>query len=81
MQYSPIFTAIAINNQDPTTAGLRKIGMLEIVGQALGIKFPRIVNPQLIYTDLKVLKDSLYVRNRPIVIFPEGTKTNGRGIL
>jgi 1-acyl-sn-glycerol-3-phosphate acyltransferase len=33
------------------------------------------------YTDLKALRASLYVKSRPIVVFPEGTKTNGRGIL
>lgn len=33
------------------------------------------------YSSLRELKDSQYLKSRPIVVFPEGTKTNGRGIL
>ncbi len=38
-------------------------------------------NDSNFFTDLIALKDSLYVKNRPIVVFPECTKTNGKGIL
>ena len=48
----------------------------------MGIKLPREeLNEANFFTDLQALKSSLYVRNRPIVVFPEGTKTNGNGIL
>ena len=49
---------------------------------AIGIKFPREeLNEANFFTDIDALRTSLYVKNRPIVVFPEGTKTNGRGIL
>ena len=49
----------------------------------MGLKFPPEVKNTdgNFFTDLNALKASLYVKSRPIVIFPEGTKTNGRGIL
>lgn len=57
--------------------------MFELPFFAIGIKFPKQVNQSEgnFYQDLKALRDSQYVKSRPIVVFPEGTKTNGRGIL
>ena len=79
MAYGPVFTAVATRNGK---YGLRKIGMFELPFYAIGIKFPREeLNEANFFTDIGALKASLYVKNRPIVIFPEGTKTNGRGIL
>ena len=79
MAYAPVFTAVCTRNGK---YGLRKIGMLELPWYAMGIKLPREeLNDKSFFTDLQELRDSLYVRNRPIVVFPEGTKTNGRGIL
>jgi 1-acyl-sn-glycerol-3-phosphate acyltransferase len=79
MAYSPLFTAVAINRENGKL-GLRKLGMLEIMMHAIGIKFPQEVNPAHCYTDLTTLLNSQYTK-RPVVIFPEATKTNGKGVL
>jgi hypothetical protein len=78
--YGPVFTQVASKNG---VFGLRKLGLFEVPFAAIGLKFPPEVNAQdpNFYTDLKDLRNSLYVKSRPIVVFPEGTKTNGRGIL
>jgi 1-acyl-sn-glycerol-3-phosphate acyltransferase len=81
MAYSPCFTAVA-RNKKTGKFGLRKIGMFELPFFAIGIKFPRDVEDDAnFYTSLKALRDSQYVKTRPIVVFPEGTKTNGNGVL
>ena len=79
-QYGPIFTQIASKNGK---FGLRKLGLFEIPLAAIGLRFPPEVNATdaNFFTDIKALRASLYVQSRPIVVFPEGTKTNGRGIL
>ena len=46
----------------------------------MGIKFPKEVSQSAFFDDLKQMSESQYVR-RPVVIFPEATKTNGRGVL
>jgi len=74
MTYSPVFTAVATDGQK---FGLRRVGLLELPFFAMGIKFPR--SDAAVVTDLDQIAG--YVSQRPIVIFPEGTKTNGRGIL
>lgn len=78
--YGPVFTQIAHKNGK---FGLRKLGLFEIPFAAIGLKFPQEVNGDdaNFYSDLIALKNSLYVKTQPIVVFPEGTKTNGRGIL
>jgi hypothetical protein len=80
MAYSPCFTAVCIKDG---RYGLRKVGMLEAPFYAIGLKFPREVSESEnnFFTDIAALRDSQYVRHRPIVVFPEGTKTNGGGIL
>lgn len=80
MVYGPVFTGVATRSG---RYGVRKLGLVDIVGHAMGIRFPQEVkeNDPNFYTDLTTLRDSLYVKNRPIVVFPEATKTNGRGIL
>jgi len=55
--------------------------MLELPFYAVGIKFPQRVKEGDFYSSLRELKDSQYVKSRPLVVFPEGTKSNGRGIL
>jgi 1-acyl-sn-glycerol-3-phosphate acyltransferase len=79
-QYSPIFTQIA---ERDGKFGLRKLGLFEIPLAAMGLRFPPEVNAEEanFYSSLTDLRASLYVKSRPIVVFPEGTKTNGRGIL
>ena len=74
MTYSPVFTAVAT---DGKRFGLRRIGLLELPFFAMGIKFPR--SDAGVLTDLEQIPG--HVSQRPIVVFPEGTKTNGRGIL
>ena len=80
MKYSPLFTAVC---SKAGKFGLRKIGILELPFYAMGIKFPQEVKESdtNFFTDISVLKASQYCKQRPVVIFPEGTKTNGRGIL
>ena len=79
-EYGPVFTQIASKNG---RYGLRKLGLFEIPLAAMGLRFPPEVKDidANFYTDVQALRDSLYVKPRPIVVFPEGTKTNGRGIL
>ncbi|CDW91471.1 UNKNOWN [Stylonychia lemnae] len=79
MAYAPLFTAVAVNKQTGKY-GFRKLSMLEIPFHAIGIKFPQEVDSSQCFESLLALKNSCYVK-RPIVVFPEGTKTNGRGIL
>ncbi len=76
MNYSPIFTAVCF---DGKRYGLRRIGMFELPFYAMGVKFPRTVSDGQLITDIEAVRG--YVSQRPIVIFPEGSKTNGRGIL
>ena len=80
MAYGPVFTQIAFKGGK---YGVRKVGMLELPFIAIGLKFPKEVKETdtNFFVDLKALRDSLYVKSRPILVFPEGTKTNGRGIL
>ena len=79
MAYGPVFTAVATRNGK---YGLRKIGFFELPFYAMGIKFPREeLKETNFFTDIEALRASLYVKSRPIVVFPEGTKTNGRGLL
>ena len=79
MAYAPLYTAVAINRESGKY-GFRKVALWEIVFYAMGIKFPQEVGRAQFYDNLQALRDSCYVK-RPLVLFPEGTKTNGRGIL
>lgn len=89
MTLSPIFTQIVIVKQKngQSKVGLRKLGTLETIRCAIGIKFPEEVDeePNNVYYSVKQLRDEdgfMCLRGtRPVVIFPEGTKTNGLGIL
>ena len=88
MKYSPIFTKIVIveKRNGETKAGLRPLGILETVWHAAGIHLPETVtedSPNIYYnvTELKEKHGFLwYTGRRPVVIHPEGTKTNGLGI-
>ena len=89
MKYSPIFTKIVIveKRNGEVKAGLRPLGILETVWHAVGIHLPETVtedSPNIYYniTELKEKHGFLwYTGRRPVVIHPEGTKTNGLGIL
>ena len=79
MAYSPLFTAVC-QHKDTQKFGFRKLGFFEIIPYAMGLKFPIQVGQNELFDDLKKLRDSQYVM-RPVVIFPEATKTNGKGVL
>jgi hypothetical protein len=67
--------------------GLRTIGLMEMFFSAIGLKFPETVTSESsgLYYNIKDLKENTgighYKGNRPIIIHPEGTKTNGEGVL
>ena len=79
-EYGPVFTQVASKNG---RFGFRKLGLFEIPLAAIGLRFPPEVkeDDKNFFTDLGELRASLYVQGRPIAVFPEGSKTNGRGIL
>jgi len=80
LAYSPLFTVVAID-EVTKKHGFRKLSLLEIPFHAMGLKFPSEVASNKVYDDLLAMRESQYVKRRPIVIFPEATKSNGRGIL
>lgn len=88
--YSPIFTQIVIvKGAKANKVGLRKMGTWETIKAAMGISFPEEYEegkqPAGVYFSVKELRENdgflWYNPTRPVVIFPEGTKTNGLGIL
>ena len=76
--FSPVFvTADLVLGSDGM--GLRVINGFELIKYAIGIKFPtRRAN---LCMSFKQLRDAMYVKNRPLVFFPQCTRTNGRGVL
>jgi hypothetical protein len=82
MAYSPLFTTVCFDPKS-NRFGFRKLALLEIPLYAMGIKFPSELNENdgNFFTDLRALRDSQYVKQRPLIVFPEATKTNGRGVL
>ena len=88
MKYSPTFTkVVTVNNQDgQSTVGLRVLGTWETLCHALGINVPdTLTSDSGVFYSIKELRDNagfMWCRGqRPIVVFPEGTKTNGEGVL
>lgn len=90
MQYSPIFTKIVIIKSDSgNKAGLRVLSLFEIFRNALGIVLPEEREKGQhddVYFSVKEIREKHGMlfkihKNTPIVIFPEGTKTNGNGVL
>jgi hypothetical protein len=85
--YCPIFTKVVMytDSDGKKRAGVRELGVFEVVTHAMGIKFPQIVtgdlpNRSTYFPDLLSLNESKYVK-RPVVLIPECTNTNGRGVL
>ena len=83
---SPVFTKIVIvekaNGQ--SKLGIRALGSFETITHALGIRFPDIVTEHTsnIFYSIKELREAgILGGRRPVVIMPEGSKTNGLGIL
>lgn len=60
-------------------AGLRPLGIFETMRRAIGIVHPQRVAAQSLHASFMDLKEAH--GGRPLVFFPECTKTNGRGIL
>ena len=62
-------------------AGVRALGSLEIISRACGLHFPQKRPSNQLHQSFQELRNSMYVKFRPIVFFPECTKTNGKGVL
>ena len=58
--------------------GYRELGFYERFTAGLGISLPRDVEDDRCLTLGQVMERN---QDRPIVLFPEGTKTNGQGVL
>lgn len=93
LNYSPVFTKIVIvKAQGNRKAGLRILGFFETIWHAIGIQFPETIdkskneNSSHVYFSIKEVRENagfLFCKksNVPVVIMPEGTKTNGLGII
>ena len=57
IQYSPLFTAVAIN-KETGNYGFRKLSIIEILTHAIGIKFPKEVSSSQVYHSIKDLINS-----------------------
>jgi len=87
--YSPCFTRIVYVElpNGESKVGLRILGPIESIFSALGLSFPETVTVESpsIYYSIKELREAdgflCYKGRRPVVIMPEGTKTNGNGVL
>lgn len=70
-----------------TKVGLRTLGFVETFFSAIGLSFPETVTSESsnVYYNIKDLINNSgvahYKGRRPVVIHPEGTKTNGLGVL
>ena len=71
-----------------TKTGLRILNTWETITHALGLYFPETISGKDapgVYFSVKELKEAsgflCCKGRRPVVLFPEGTKTNGLGIL
>jgi hypothetical protein len=58
---------------------LKELGFFSRFVHAIGLRFPKVEEGKQ-YLDLKKTLMDAYIK-RPLVIFIEGTKTNGRGVL
>lgn len=93
--FSPLFTKIVIinSNSGSAKAGLRVMSTWQTFWAALGIDHPEERNEKDdlsdVFFSVKKLRESYgrlpcqnYAGNgTPVVIFPEGTKTNGQGVI
>jgi len=79
MKYNPIFTKVDIDSKGQV--GIRRIKGRELFSFAVGISMPERTKHEL-FTDFVKFRDSQADKDlRPIILFPEGTHSNGRGIL
>ena len=78
--YAPLFITLDFD-ENSGKAGLRPIQMFEIVKRACGIQLPQNKPTKSLYFSFQELRSAQYIISRPIVFFPECTKTNGKGVL
>lgn len=89
MNQSPLFTKIVYVElpNGETKVGLRALGFFETLWCAIGLSFPEIItseSPNVYYNIKELIANSGFLHykgRRPVVIHPEGTKTNGLGVL
>jgi 1-acyl-sn-glycerol-3-phosphate acyltransferase len=75
--FAPIYVSIDLINDEQM--GLRPFSRWELVKRAIGIKLPR--QRDGLVTSFRALRETHMSYNRPIVVFPQCTRTNGRGVL
>jgi hypothetical protein len=93
-KYCPLIAKVVFyKDKSGKRAGVRELTMFEVFTHSFMIKFPQSEENVTdfsgaegamqggFYKDLKALRDSKYVKNRPIVLIPECTNTNGKGLL
>ena len=78
--FSPVFVVMDFDEKTKK-AGLRPVGRLELIKRACGITFPARVDGGLLYKSFKEVREASYVQNRPLIFFPECTRSNGKGVL
>ncbi len=78
MKFSPLFVSVDLVEGSKEKMGLRVLSGWQLIRRAIGVTLPREI-PNL-YTSFKQIHDVQYVK-RPIVVFPQCAKTNGRGVL
>ena len=78
--FSPVYVVMDFDDKTNKT-GLRPVGRLELIKRACGITFPARVDGGLLYKSFKEVREAMYVQNRPLVFFPECTRSNGKGVL
>ena len=78
--YAPLFTTMDFDDKTGKE-GVRALSNFEVLSRACGIKFPEKRPSNQLYRSFWELRNAQYIKNRPIVFFPECTKTNGKGII
>ena len=80
VSFSPVHVAMDIDAKTGK-AGLRPIRRIEMLKRACGISFPARIDGTLLYKSFKEVREAMYVQNRPLVFYPECTRSNGKGVL
>ena len=77
--FSPVFTQVDLRPDGQMA--IRPLSGIETAQTAIGIRFPSQKLNAKLYHSFKELRDSLWVKSRPIVVFPQCARTNGKGVL
>ena len=78
MTFSPLFVSIDFVDSKKDKMGLRPLTGWQLIKRAIGVTLPQ--EHQNLYSSFKQIYDAGYTK-KPIVVFPQCTKTNGRGVL